>query len=143
MLVWTFQFIRVPGIPQASQIGYLPWSLTSSGTRWTMTCASTMQRPSLAGKPRIDLEAAERRGDPPYTWEAMRDTLRKKYVPRIYSTRLLMKWLDLRQGKHSMSDYIEEFEEYRMPCKYIEEPQLLIAMFVRGLIEDACADILW
>ena len=88
------------------------------------------------------LEAAERQGDPPYTWDAMRDTLRKKYVPRIYSIRLLMKWLDPRQGKRSVSDYIEEFEKYRMRCKYVEEPQLLIAIFARGLIEDACADVL-
>ena len=49
------------------------------------------------------LEAAAQRDDPPYTWATMTDVLRKKYVPRLYATQSLMDWLDLTQGKRTVS----------------------------------------
>ena len=88
------------------------------------------------------LEAAEHRGDPPLAWAEMRETLRKKYVLRLYATQVIMDWLDAKQGKRTVGEYIEEFEDFRMRCRKVEDPQLLIAMFARGLSEEYCAEVL-
>ena len=88
------------------------------------------------------LETADTRRDPPYTWTEMREILRRKYVPRLYATQVIMDWLDCKQGKRTVSEYIEEFEDYRLRCKKVDDQQMLIAMFARGLNDEPCAEIL-
>ncbi|XP_078446576.1 uncharacterized protein LOC144715514 [Wolffia australiana] len=68
--------------------------------------------------------------------------LKDKYIPKLYMTRLMLKWMDLKQGKRKVSDYIEEFEEYRMRCKFVDSPQIQIAFFVHGLRPDLGARVL-
>ncbi|XP_078440850.1 zinc knuckle (CCHC-type) family protein [Wolffia australiana] len=81
-------------------------------------------------------EAARRRRVPPHTWDKMSRKLKEKYIPKLYMTRLLLKWMDLKHGRRRVSEYIEEFEEYRMRCKLVESPQIQIAFFVHGLRSD-------
>ncbi|XP_078444228.1 uncharacterized protein LOC144713508 [Wolffia australiana] len=62
--------------------------------------------------------------------------LTDKYVPKLYMTHLMLCWMNLRQGKHKVSEYIVEFEEYRMRCKFVDSPQIQIAFFIHGLRQD-------
>ncbi|XP_078434274.1 uncharacterized protein LOC144705461 [Wolffia australiana] len=68
--------------------------------------------------------------------------LKDMYIPKLYMTRLLLKWMDLKQGKRKVSEYIEDFEEYRMRCKFVDSPQVQIAFFVHGLRPDLGARVL-
>ncbi|XP_078444229.1 uncharacterized protein LOC144713509 [Wolffia australiana] len=62
--------------------------------------------------------------------------LKDKYIPKLYMMRLMLKWMDLKQGRRKVFDYIEEFEEYTMRCKFVDSPQIQIAFFVHGLHPD-------
>ena len=77
--------------------------------------------------------AAERRGLPITTWAEMVQKLRNKYVPRQYEATLFLSWLDLRQGKSPVRDYIQTFEECRMRCRFVEDPRIVIGLFTHGL----------
>ena len=44
-----------------------------------------------------------------------------------------MLWLDLRQGKSLVRDYIKTFEECRMGCRFVEDPWIVIGLFTHGL----------
>ena len=59
--------------------------------------------------------------------------LRNKYVPRQYEATLFLSWLDLRQGKSPIRDYIQTFEECRMRCRFVEDPRIVIGLFTHGL----------
>ncbi|XP_078441520.1 uncharacterized protein LOC144711407 [Wolffia australiana] len=91
----------------------------------------------LGGQAKIfwknEKEAARQRGDPPFSWDEMWRKLKDKYIPKLYMTRLMLRWMDLKQGKRKVSKYIEEFEEYRMRCKFADSPQIQIAFFIHGL----------
>ena len=77
--------------------------------------------------------AAERRGLPITTWAEMVPKLRNKYVPRQYEATFFLSWLDLRQGKSPVRDYIQTFEECRMRCQFVEDPRIVIGLFTHGL----------
>ncbi|CAA7404489.1 unnamed protein product [Spirodela intermedia] len=51
----------------------------------------------------------------------MASRLRNKYVPRQYKSMMFLSWLDLRQGKMPVRDYIQAFEECRMRCRFVED----------------------
>ncbi|XP_078431100.1 uncharacterized protein LOC144702945 [Wolffia australiana] len=94
----------------------------------------------LGGQAKIfwknEKEAARQRRDPPFTWAEMSRKLTDKYVPKLYMTHLMLCWMNLRQGKRKVSEYIVEFEEYRMRCKFVGSPQIQIAFFIHGLRQD-------
>ncbi|XP_078434339.1 uncharacterized protein LOC144705478 [Wolffia australiana] len=94
----------------------------------------------LGGQAKIfwknEKEAARQRHGPPFTWAEMSRKLTDKYVPKLYMTHLMLCWMNLRQGKRKVSEYIVEFEEYRMRCKFVDSPQIQIAFFIHGLRQD-------
>ena len=77
--------------------------------------------------------AAYRRGEPITSLVGMASRLRNKYVPRHYETTLFLSWLDLRQGKTHVRDYIQAFEECRMRCHFVEDSRVVLGLFTRGL----------
>ena len=91
----------------------------------------------LGGQAKIFWEneclAAERRGRPIVTWTEMAQKLRAKYVPRQYQMTLFLAWLDIRQGRLSTTEYIEAIEECRMRCRFVEDPRVVIGIFIHGL----------
>ena len=91
----------------------------------------------LGGQAKIFWEneylAAERRGLPITTWAEMVQKLRKKYVLWQYEATRFLWWLDLRQGKSPVRDYILTFEECRMRCRFVEDPRIVIGLFTHGL----------
>ena len=72
----------------------------------------------------------------------MTSRLRNKYVPTHHQTHLLLHWLDLKQGRRKVRDYITEFEECRMRCRTVESPEQQIVYFVRGLKPELGAKVL-
>ena len=89
-----------------------------------------------------EVTAARARRDPPLTWADMTSRLRNKYVPTHHQTHLLLHWLDLKQGRRKVRDYITEFEECRMRCRTVESPEQQIVYFVRGLKPELGAKVL-
>ena len=89
-----------------------------------------------------EVTAAQARRDPPLTWADMTSRLRNKYVPTHHQTHLLLHWLDLKQGRRKVRDYITEFEECRMRCRTVESPEQQIVYFVRGLKPELGAKVL-
>ena len=91
----------------------------------------------LGGQAKIFWEnesyAALRRGQPIVTWTDMVQKLRNKYVPRQYESTLFLSWLDLRQGKQPVREYIQAFEECRMRCRFVDDPRVVMGIFMHGL----------
>ena len=91
----------------------------------------------LGGQAKIYWEneshATYRRGEPITSWMGMTSRLRNKYVPRQYETTLFLNWLDLRQGKMPVRDYIQAFEECRMRCRFVEDSRVVLGIFIHGL----------
>ncbi|XP_078445572.1 uncharacterized protein LOC144714667 [Wolffia australiana] len=79
------------------------------------------------------VEAAARRREPPMTWADMMRQLRDKYVPTHHMTHILLRWLDLKQGRPKAHKYITEFEQCRMRCTMVDRPEQQIAYFAHGL----------
>ena len=77
--------------------------------------------------------AAYRRGEPITSWVGMASRLRNKYVSRQYETTLFLSWLDLRQAKMPVRDYIQAFEEGRMRCHFVEDSRVVLGIFTHGL----------
>ncbi|XP_078438327.1 uncharacterized protein LOC144708759 [Wolffia australiana] len=100
----------------------------------------------LGGQAKIfwknEKEAARQRRDPPFTWAEMLGKLTDKYVPKLYMTHLMLCWMNLRQGKRKVSEYIVEFEEYRMRCKFHREYRRRRATyFLTSIISDLSSPV--
>ena len=89
-----------------------------------------------------EVTAATLRGDPPITWAVMSRTLRDKYVPKHDMTHLLLRWIDLKQGRRKVREYIKEFEECCMCCDFVKSQEIQIALFVHGLKPELGAKVL-
>ena len=76
---------------------------------------------------------AYRRGEPITSWAGMASRLRNKYVPRQYESTLFLNWLDLRQGKMHVRDYIQAFEECRMTCRFVEDSPVVLGIFTHRI----------
>ncbi|XP_078437266.1 uncharacterized protein LOC144707886 [Wolffia australiana] len=63
----------------------------------------------------------------------MAQKLRSKYIPRQYQMSLFLSWLDLKQGRLVVTEYIEAFEECWMRCCFVEDPRIIIGLFADGL----------
>ena len=68
--------------------------------------------------------------------------LRDKYVPTHHMTHLLLKWLDLKQGRQKVRDYIMEFEQCRMRCTTVDSPEQQITYFICSLRPELGAKVL-
>jgi hypothetical protein len=78
-----------------------------------------------------------RRQEPPITnWPEMKQQLSRNYLPPTYRSALLEKWNNLRQGHRSMTDYLEQFQEYKRRCQIVEEEVVTLDRFKRGLNDD-------
>ena len=77
--------------------------------------------------------AAHRRGQPITSWTGMALRLRNKYVPLQYESTLFLSWLDLRQGKMPVRDYIQSFEECRMRCRFVKDSRVVLGIFTHRL----------
>ena len=78
-----------------------------------------------------------RRQEPPITdWPEMKQQLSRNYLPPTYRSALLEKWNNLRQGHRSVTDYLEQFQEYKRRCQIVEEEVVTLDRFKRGLNDD-------
>uniref|UniRef100_A0A2N9GME3 Reverse transcriptase n=1 Tax=Fagus sylvatica TaxID=28930 RepID=A0A2N9GME3_FAGSY len=78
-----------------------------------------------------------RRQEPPITdWPEMKQQLSRNYLPPTYRSALLEKWNSLRQGHRSVTDYLEQFQEYKRRCQIVEEEVVTLDRFKRGLNDD-------
>ena len=77
--------------------------------------------------------AAHQRGQPITSWTSMALRLRNKYVPRQYDSTLFLSWLDLRQGKMHVRDYMQSFEECHMRCRFLEDSRVVLGIFTHEL----------
>ncbi|XP_074265630.1 uncharacterized protein LOC141588074 [Silene latifolia] len=74
-----------------------------------------------AGKEKID------------SWESLKRKLRKRYVPTTHRLATYRKIADLRQGKLSVSEYIDEFENLCLMGELEEVEEQKMSRFLRGL----------
>ncbi|XP_074265620.1 uncharacterized protein LOC141588062 [Silene latifolia] len=74
-----------------------------------------------AGKEKID------------SWESLKCKLRKRYVPTTHRLATYRKIADLRQGKLSVSEYIDEFESLCLMGELEEVEEQKMSRFLRGL----------
>ncbi|XP_078430682.1 uncharacterized protein LOC144702502 [Wolffia australiana] len=91
----------------------------------------------LGGQAKIFSEneciAAKRRGRSIMSLVEMALKLQSKYVPRQYQMSLFLSWLDLKQVQLTVTEYIEAFEERWMQCRFVEDPRIIVGLFVHGL----------
>ena len=74
---------------------------------------------------------------PPITlWEEMKAKLSEKYFPVSHQGNLLDQWHDLRQDNRSATEYVEQFEEYRIHSNAIEDEPITLSRFRKGLNYD-------
>uniref|UniRef100_A0A2N9IA60 Reverse transcriptase n=1 Tax=Fagus sylvatica TaxID=28930 RepID=A0A2N9IA60_FAGSY len=78
-----------------------------------------------------------RRQEPPITdWPEMKQHLSRNYLPPTYRSALLEKWNNLRQGHRSVTNYLEQFQEYKRRCQIVEEEVVTLDRFKRGLNDN-------
>ncbi|KAI3789955.1 hypothetical protein L2E82_02762 [Cichorium intybus] len=67
------------------------------------------------------------------SWESLKRKLRKRYVPTNYRITTYRKIADLKQGKLSVGEYIDEFEKLSLMGDIEEIEEQKMARFLRGL----------
>ncbi|XP_020698228.1 uncharacterized protein LOC110110908, partial [Dendrobium catenatum] len=81
----------------------------------------------------------ETRGEYPIAdWGAMKQELKRKYLPSSYYPRLLNRWNRLTQGSKPIKEYISTFDDFLICCNGEETTTAtqLLSMFRAGLRED-------
>ncbi|XP_019098342.1 PREDICTED: uncharacterized protein LOC109131630, partial [Camelina sativa] len=66
-------------------------------------------------------------------WEAMKNEMRRRYVPPLYHRELQRRFRKLSQGAKSVEDYYEEFEHLRNRLEVEDSEEGLMAQFLDGL----------
>ncbi|XP_074283176.1 uncharacterized protein LOC141607722 [Silene latifolia] len=74
-----------------------------------------------AGKPKIT------------SWHVLKHKLRKRYVPATHRLATYRKITDLTQGRLSVLEYINEFENLALMGDLVEDKDIRMARFLRGL----------
>jgi len=67
------------------------------------------------------------------SWESLKRKLRKRYVPSNHRLNLYKKISDLVQGKMSVTEYIDEFENLCLMGELEENEEQRMSRFLRGL----------
>ncbi|XP_023642103.1 uncharacterized protein LOC111831583 [Capsella rubella] len=67
------------------------------------------------------------------TWEAMKNIMRRRYVPPLYHRDLQKRFRRLTQGTKSVEEYYEDFEHLRNRLQLDESEETLMAQFLDGL----------
>ncbi|XP_035551732.1 uncharacterized protein LOC118349895 [Juglans regia] len=79
----------------------------------------------------------ERRHAPPVgSWEEMKCRLQEKYLPQSYRGNLLDQWNALTQGNRPVTEYVTQFDEFRMRCHIVEDEAMTLSRFRQGLKDD-------
>ena len=74
---------------------------------------------------------------PPITlWEEIKAKLNEKYFPVSHQGNLLDQWHDLRQDNRSTTEYVVQFEEYRIRSNATEDEPITLSRFRKGLNYD-------
>ena len=74
---------------------------------------------------------------PPVTlWEEMKAKLNENYFPVSHQGNLLDQWHDLRQHNRSATEYVEQFEEYKIRSNANEDEPIILSRFRKGLNYD-------
>ena len=68
-----------------------------------------------------------------HSWESLKKKLRKRYVPSNHRLNLYKKIADLVQGKMSVTEYIDEFENLCLMGEVEENEEQKMSRFLRGL----------
>ena len=70
------------------------------------------------------------------TWEEMKATMRRRFVPSYYHRDLYQKLQSLTQGYRSMDDYHKEMEIAMIRANVEEDREATMARFLNGLNRD-------
>ena len=70
------------------------------------------------------------------TWEEMKATMRRRFVPSHYYRDLYQKLQSLTQGYKSMDDYLKEMEIVMIRANVEEDREATMARFLNGLNRD-------
>ena len=70
------------------------------------------------------------------TWEEMKTTMRRRFVPSHYYRDLYQKLQSLTQGYKSMDDYHKEMEIVMIRANVEEDREATMARFLNGLNRD-------
>ena len=74
---------------------------------------------------------------PPVTlWEEMKAKLNENYFPVSHQGNLLDQWHDLRQHNRSATEYVEQFEEYKIRSNANEDEPIILSRFRKCLNYD-------
>nr|CAN80357.1 hypothetical protein VITISV_003507 [Vitis vinifera] len=97
-----------------------------------------MKIPSFQGKndPKVYLERRNYER-PIETWEEMKATMRRRFVPSHYYRDLYQKLQSLTQGYRSMDDYHKEMEIAMIRANVEEDREATMARFLNGLRDIA------
>ena len=92
----------------------------------------------------VEIIKASQCQDPIYTWSAMKDKLRDKYMPSFYYNRLLDDLQRFTQGTKSVKNYVAQFDVFLIHCNALgteSNAQVFFRFRVR-LREDLRSELL-
>ncbi|XP_022891965.1 uncharacterized protein LOC111406828 [Olea europaea var. sylvestris] len=79
----------------------------------------------------------ERRYAPPVgSWDEMKRRLQEKYLPQSYRGNLLDQWNALTQGNRPVTEYLAQFDEFRIGCQVVEDEVMTLSRFRQDLRDD-------
>lgn len=75
-------------------------------------------------------ELLECRCAPPVgSWDEMKCRLQEKYLPHSYKGHLLDQWNALTQGTRPVTEYVTQFDDFRMRCQIVEDEAMTLSRF--------------
>ncbi|XP_022847654.1 uncharacterized protein LOC111370198 [Olea europaea var. sylvestris] len=79
----------------------------------------------------------ERRHAPPVgSWDEMKSRLQEKYLPQSYRGNLLDQWNTLTQGSRPVTEYVSQFDEFRMKRQVVEDEAMTWSRLRQGQRDD-------
>ncbi|XP_022841848.1 uncharacterized protein LOC111365525 [Olea europaea var. sylvestris] len=66
----------------------------------------------------------------------MKRRFEEKYLPQSYRGNLLDQWNALTQGSRPVTEYVAQFDEFRMRCQVVEDEVMTLSRFRQGLRDD-------
>ncbi|KAG6725272.1 hypothetical protein I3842_02G025100 [Carya illinoinensis] len=66
----------------------------------------------------------------------MKCRVQEKYLPQSYRGNLLDQWNAFTQGNHLVTEYVTQFDEFRIRCHVVEDEAMTLSRFRQGLKDD-------
>ncbi|XP_022880942.1 uncharacterized protein LOC111398247 [Olea europaea var. sylvestris] len=115
------RFFTWYGVPEDRRVQFASLKLTGTAELFWKSVEDLLER---------------RHATPVGSWAEMKRRPQEKYLPQSYRDNLLDQWNVLTQGSRPVTEYVAQFDEFRMKCQVIEDEVMTLSRFRQGLRDE-------